>query len=82
MGVKSLLEDGSLLIVAVLQVSSRADDLKEDLQVNDGVKKYVCVMRIVENIDYGFCPWKSGLSVIGAASVSLKVIGIKRRLGR
>lgn len=82
MGVKSLLEDGSLLIVAVLQVSSRADDLKEDLQVNNGVKKYVCIMRIVENIDYGFCPWKSGLSVIGVASVSLKVIGIKRRLGR
>lgn len=73
------MEDGSLLIVAVLQVSSRAE---EDLQVNDGVKKYVCIMRIVENIDYGFCPWKDGLSVIGTASVSLKLIGIKRRLGR
>lgn len=76
------MEDGSLLIVAVLQVSSRAEDLKKDLQVNDGVKKYVCIMRIVENIDYGFCPWKGGLSMIGTASVSLKLTGIKRRLGR
>lgn len=69
MGVKSLLEHGSLLIVAVLQVSSRAEDLKEDLQVNDGVKKYVCIMRIVENIDYGFCPWKEWF-VGGRSSVS------------
>lgn len=76
------MEDGWLLIVAVLQVSSRAEDLKEDLQVNDRAKNYVCIMRIVENIDYGFCPWKGGLSEIGAASVSLELIAIKRRLGR